>query len=115
MRFKENKNLRREDSHVSNDNVVWRKNERRITHIKRAKQLLDVIKGETTFSDIINQCGVFESLRFKLPKNQHEFLQMEPDTLVQIVEDLERERSLLSKLASAPTLGNKKFMEVDEK
>ena len=39
---------------------------------------------------------------------------MEPDTLVQLVGELGRERSLLSKLSATPTLDNRKFMEVDD-
>ena len=39
--------LKREDSHVSSDDVVWRKNERRRKHIQAVKELLDVITKET--------------------------------------------------------------------
>ena len=104
--------LRREESHVSDDNQVWHRNQRRETHIKSVKELLDVITSETTFSQIINKCRTFEDLWMALPKSPEKCEGFEPDTLVTAVEELEKERPLLSKLSSTPKQDAAKEMDV---
>ena len=93
---------RRAESRVSEDNQVWHRNQRRETHIKSVKELIDVITSDASFSQIINQCRTYEDLRTALPKSPETCEALEPDTLVGEVEDIEKEMSLLSKLSSTP-------------
>ena len=93
---------RRAESRVSEDNQVWHRNHRRETHIKSANELLDVLTSETSLSQIINQCRAYEDLWMAPPKSPETCEALEPDTLVGAVEDLDKERSLLSKLSSTP-------------
>ena len=111
---KTKKQLSRADSHVSNDVVVYRKDEVRNKHILAVKELLGVITGGDIFSDIIQQSVLYETIWPKLPQSENAAKNIDPDSLMQSVEDLDRERSTLSKLSTLLSKPHSETMRVDE-
>ena len=97
---KAKKSLRLQDSHVSEDNKVWRKNELRDKTIAGYKELLDVIAKDNLLSSIIDRCVSSERLYFKLPKDAAPTTAADIDGLLTLIEELDKERSALPKLSS---------------
>ena len=106
--------LRRMDSHVSADSKVWRRDERRGKHISEVKELLDVLTRETTFSDIVNQSILLERLWFKLPKTHDASKEADVDALLSLIEQIDKERSTLSKMGTTVREENEKSYAVSE-
>ena len=92
---KTRKNLRRQDSHVSADNTVYTKNQRREEYIKFIKELCDVVAEETTLSEIINQSISFESTYFTVPVTEAGAKALDVDVLFCRVEELDSKISVL--------------------
>ena len=65
---KTEKYLKRQESHVSEDNIPYRRGERRLTHIAGFKELLDVVAGEQTISHLIAMDVLYEAKWFLPPK-----------------------------------------------
>ena len=84
-------------------------------HIQSVKELLDVITKETVFPDIIQQSVHYEALWNSIPKSEHAAKSLDPEHLMQLVEDADKERATLSKLSTNPTQENREAMGVEAK
>ena len=114
MDLRQKKYLKRQESHVSQDDRPYRKDERRLTQIASFKELLDVVAGEQTISHLITLAVLYEGKWPLLPKNESDANSMGVDLLLELVETLDKERSNLSKMASKTTERSETALQLKE-